>query len=283
MRKLTDWLQKRRMANWIILVCYFLLVMLPHEIVGKYIMQSLGHLSRAALNTTVLLFSLSVFTVFLTLLIRNLLRGSQRTPKLIYLSATLLLIVIVYNTLFVLATEAAHFPQYALLAVLLFPLTMNYQATLFWATILGAVDEAYQYFYLNPTATGYFDFNDVITDLLGAVLGLLFLWSFDINPEKPAQSFFRRPAWITGLGILALGVLLNISGVLSFYPPTEGKKPLIVLMSKVPDSFWSYDLVGDLYFHVVQPLEGVLLIGLLLGFYFFLGKPSPEAVARDRG
>jgi len=277
MRKLTDWLHENRIVNLAILCLYFFLVVLPHEIVGRFIMNDLlADLSRPVLNSTVLTISLVAFSTFLFFLFRNLVRGDQKRTKLIYLFITLGLIALVYKTLFVVATESAHFPQYALMAILLFPLTMNYNVTLFWATLLGTVDEAYQYFYLSPIATGYFDFNDVITDLLGAVLGLLLLWTLGIKRKVTTAPWYQRSTFLMGIGILLLGGVLILLGIISLYPYEDGSNAIITLMRKVPKSFWSYDKVGDLYFHVVHPIEGILIISILLGIYTFLGKRDKQ-------
>jgi VanZ family protein len=280
MRKLIEWLHENKVANLIILCTYFILVVLPHEVVGRYIMNDLlAGLSRPELNSTVFLFSFFVFFFFLFVLIWNLIFGTQKRKKLIYLFITLGLIVLVYNTLFVLATESAHFPQYALFAILLFPLTMNYNSTLFWATLFGAIDEAYQYFYLNPNATGYFDFNDVITDLLGAVLGLLLLWTIGIKEKENTMPWFKRSNFRTGIGLLFVGGILILFDIISIYPIEDGSTAYITLMKVVPTSFWSYDKVGDLYFHIVHPIEGILIISMLFAVYSSLGK-SDKAIIK---
>lgn len=273
MRKLIDWLHENSIVNLIILSIYFLLVVLPHEIVGRFIMNDLlAGLSRPRLNSTVLVISLLTFFIFLFILWKNIRGGDQKRRKLTYLFITLVLIVLVYNTLFVLATESVHFLQYALFAIILFPLTMNYHETLFWATLLGALDEAYQYFYLNPLATGYFDFNDVITDLLGAVLGLLLLWTFEIQEKINTKSWYKRRSFRLGMGILLVGGILNLLQIISIYPNENSHGTIITLMNKVPKSFWSYDAVGDLYYHVVHPVEGILILCALFGVYAVLGK-----------
>jgi len=273
MKKLIHWLSERKLVNGAILVAYFLLVVLPHLVVGKFIMGTMKHLSLPDLNSTVLLIVLPFFLFFLFLLFRNIIKGEEKKRKWFYLLATVGLIILVYNTLFVLATESAHFPQYALMAVLLFPLTWNYNATLFWATLLGAVDEAYQYFYLAPHATTYFDFNDVITDLLGAVLGLIFIWSFGIRGKEPSIPWFRRGPFLTGVSIFVIVGLLKILGVLTIYPSGGGHEAPILLVRKIPQSFWiSVDYVSHVVFHVIEPLEGVILTMLLLLFYSGLGR-----------
>ncbi|MDF1695712.1 MAG: VanZ family protein [Saprospiraceae bacterium] len=273
MQKRIDWLHENRWVCLALVSIYFLVVVLPHEIVGRFIMNVLfADLPRPQLNITVLIFSMVVLSMYLFYLIKKVFTGNQNRLKLIYLCITLGLIVIVYNTLFVMATEAAHFPQYALMAILLFPLSKNYRATLFWATFLGGVDEAYQYFYLNPHATGYFDFNDVITDLLGAALGLLLLWISGIKEITHSIPWYKKSTFLVGIGTLLLLGLSTLMGLVSIYSNGDMNKAPITLMNKVPDAFWSYDKVGDLYFHVVHPIEGILIIIVLFGVYAWMGK-----------
>jgi len=74
------------------------------------------------------------------------------------------------------------------------------------------------------------------------------------------------------MGIFLVGGILNLAQIISIYPDEDSDRAIITLMNKVPKSFWSYDKVGDLYFHVVHPVEGILIICALFGVYTFLGK-----------
>ena len=75
-----------------------------------------------------------------------------------------------------------------------------------------------------------------------------------------------------GMGILAVGGVLLLVQKISIYPNADRNGAIITLMNKVPESFWSYDKVGDLYFHIVHPIEGILILCALFGVYSFLGK-----------
>ena len=66
--------------------------------------------------------------------------------------------------------------------------------------------------------------------------------------------------------------MLIFMGIVSIYPNEDGTMALITLMKNVPTSFWSYDKVGDHYFHIVRPVEGFIIIFLLFGIYAFLGR-----------
>lgn len=69
--------------------------------------------------------------------------------------------------------EYIHYPQYAIIAILL-TLCLDPQREkflvgriLFWTTILGIVDEMNQYFFLCSSYGDYLDFNDFFSELAG--------------------------------------------------------------------------------------------------------------------
>lgn len=179
-----------------------------------------------------------------------------------FMLATLLFSVLVFRYLFVINIEVVHFPQYALYAVLLFPIIGNYTSTLLWTTIIGALDEAYQYFYLSPNDTGYYDFNDVVTNLLGAAFGLIFLRSFGIynREEKPLRKTTGYKAVAVTAIIIASAFIFNF---LSLYPSVD---TYFEVMKKPLDGFWHTVHPGITY-HVLKPWEGLLFTGLLWYFY----------------
>ena len=214
------------------------------------------------------LFVLAVFGLFFYLKSRKV---DHKRRLWFYLLANIILAAIVINTLFVINIEMVHFPQYALFAILVFPLIGNYTATLIWSTLAGAVDEAYQYFYLAPTDTTYFDFNDVVTNLVGAVFGLLFLSGMNVK-EYTTFQIKKSSIWF-GIGSIVLTVLvLHLLGYLSIYPNDD--RPFHILR-EWPSGFWSKARF-DVTFHIIRPLEGVVLT-ILLWVFFSRLSPSKNA------
>ncbi len=248
--------------------------MLPHVEVGLFIMSFLEHLPRprmVGIVLTVLGVGLLVASIPFFRQLRD--HPAQR-QILLYLAITIVLVILTYLILFVLPTESAHFPQYALMAILVFPLTLRFGETLFWATLLGAIDEAYQYYFLAPERTDYYDFNDVITNLLGAALGLIYLWAFIKRPYyEQSLPWKKSPAFLTAMGILGLGVVLWLIGILSLYPSTDGAPSTILLFEVRPTTFWRA-LTPEISFHIVEPIEGLLIVGALFLMYQKLGKPQ---------
>jgi hypothetical protein len=162
-----------------------------------------------------------------------------------------------------------HFPQYIFLAILIFPLVMRYGETVFWATLLGVIDEAYQYFYLAPQRTAYFDFNDIILNLLGAALGVLLIFGSGITPRACNYAkWYASPVFRT-LAVLMIGItVLFQTPLLNMYLPADGASVGAVLVKTKPTGFWEQVPHLNDKFHIVRPLEGIILVILLLLLYY---------------
>jgi glycopeptide antibiotics resistance protein len=124
--------------------------------------------------------------------------------------------------------EYVHYPQYALTALFLYlylrtekrPLPVS--RVLFWATLLGVIDEAVQYFYICPSYGEYLDFNDFILNQLGACAGIILAVSFG----KGTSPFTARPSLGIPEAVAFTAIALAISaavysGNLKITPPRE--------------------------------------------------------------
>ena len=270
MTNFIHWLQQRRWLNLFFVLAFFLLVVLPHEQVGLLIAEAFKKHSRDTYNFVILVVGILGLAIYSVPVVKNIFKGKHKSLKLFYLIVTLLLIILSINTLMVVNVEIIHFVQYALMAILLFPLIGNYGETLFWTTFLGAIDEAYQYFYLSPERTDYYDFNDVIINLLGGALGLILLRCLDIGIHNPFRKIhIGRPLMAIGALLVIISVLWA-TGILGFYPQDQ-HAPLFLLVRVPATDFWSV-VHPQVTYHVVRPLEGVIAIAVLLVFYSNLGK-----------
>lgn len=268
MLPLINWLSKHKAVNVVLIGIYYLLAVLPHEQVGVFISKNVRKpMGLEAYDRIMLQIAIGGLLLYGIVVIWNIIKKPKQYPTLIYLIANICFASASVFALFVLNIEAIHFFQYGLLALLLFPLLRSYSATLFWGTILGAIDEAYQYFYLSPDRTDYFDFNDVILDLIGVAFGLILLRSFNPSISK-VKSWLNKPIFITSMGIGLLTGLVHLMGWLRFYPDDTAKQAFL-LVKKVPTDFWS-KVPPNITFHIVQPLEGIILIILLLVFFIGL-------------
>lgn len=257
-----------KLSSFLVLV-YFLLVVLPHEQVGLLVVWIFKSASRETYQTTVTSFGIVMLFTFLFFVYKGYRTQQNKVILPSYLFLTIFLMVISYHMLIIHNIEIIHFAQYAGMAILLFPLVKTISGTIFWSTILGTIDEAYQYFYLSPERTDYFDFNDIILDLLGAAIGLSIIISHAKNLNNPIpKRWYKSPIFLTIAGIIVSTYLLLKTSILQVYPIQEGNSNAILLVKKMELDFWTHIKHLHVKFHIVQPLEGVIIISLLLVTYW---------------
>lgn len=116
--------------------------------------------------------------------------------------------------------EYVHYPQYALLAALL-ARTLDPERRrwpvgrlLLLTTLLGALDELVQYLWITVSYSQYFDFNDVLVNLLAAALGLMLYYGWRTPPRAPERATQHAGVRTWGLaaaaGALALFLVLTV-------------------------------------------------------------------------
>ncbi|NNC84631.1 MAG: VanZ family protein [Bacteroidia bacterium] len=238
---------------------------MPHEKVGVVIAKIFEGTSRENYNLITLLNATTVFVLLLIILSKKLFAHKNKKVLIFYYSATVLFVVLCINVLFVMNVESIHFIQYAIFAILIYPLIKNFTQTIVFATIAGALDEVYQYFYLAPNRTDYFDWNDVIINLIGAAIGVLVLATLLSKLLKSNKTFFRSFTFYF-LCLMALVVLALFGfNILSMYPVSN--ESTFALVKVVPEGFWSIPPGPYVKYHVVMPLEGILIIVVLCLFY----------------
>ncbi len=264
-----QFLLNNKRINIVILLAYYLAVVLPHEQVGLAISKLFRPLGRANYNLVILIGSLGLLIIVLGFLYRKILAHTDSVMLFVYFGITIGLMSIVNTILFVVNIESVHYLQYAVFAILAFPLIGNYYATLFWSTVAGAIDEAYQYFYLSPDRTDYYDFNDVITNFLGVAFGLLILKTINIYGRNSGRKFLMKSIIYPLLVLIFFFTILLTSNYLSIYPSTDTHN----LVKIMPEGFWS-TIPKSSEYHVVLPIEGLLiLIGLFALYIPIFSKP----------
>lgn len=249
------------------------MVVLPHEYIAVWISSLFEPTSRKNLDSILSArdhFNAVMLGVFIVLLLSVFtwlyLKAQKEDLKILttYSLITGILIIACIKIILVANVEAIHFVQYALFAIICFQLTHHYFRTMFWSVLAGAVDELYQYVWLAPDRTDYYDFNDVIINTIGAGIGLIVIRTLRrpvINTLR--EDFLRSTEFLVALGIVILIGVGLVTGVLSYGPSEEA---LFCFMKVEEIGFWKVDM--KVYkFHIVKPLEGVIItIGLIL-FY----------------
>jgi len=277
-QQLYAWLKNHPIYNGLIVLVYFLAVVLPHDNFGAWIARVLDQpLGRDYYNLLILVLGVAVLFAYLYIIKRRLANnrsGREALNKALsknvitYLTLTLLLITLAFHTILVVNIEIIHLVQYAILSLLLFPLTQHYFSTLIWGTVLGAIDEIYQYKVLRPTYE-YYDFNDVILDLLGGALGLLLVATFQPGFNRVRRNKAIRTTYWLGGGLIVLVVLGFFFGWIIVYPVDGIAEAPFQLIRKYDPSFWT-SIPPNVEYHAIKPVEGMVMIAYLLGIYKYL-------------
>lgn len=271
-----NWLSRHRTINILLVMAYFFAVVGLHDAVTVLAIQLRRSMSVEGYN---LFFTLSAGVLFLAWtgwLAKNVIKSKEYPVLWIFLMPTFLLILLFFLFMQTYAIEAVHFFQYALLTILLFPLLRSYGAAVFWATMLGVIDELFQYQFLTPDFA-YFDLNDIMLNLLGA--GLAAATIYLSTGIRTRVIDIKNRLWIVIIFSVTMALtygILYITGLVTWYPsPGVDAGWFSVNRSGPENDFWTLAYPGK-YFHILRPREGfALMIALLTGYWmldYFLLK-----------
>jgi VanZ family protein len=250
---------------------YFAAAVLLHEEISKVSVWLQKKLSLQLYNNIISSLSLLLIIILSIFLFIKIKGGDRKTSKIFYWCFTVLMATISYNTLMTTNIESIHFPQYAVLALPVFAITMSFLDSIFLIVLLGAIDEAYQYFVFHNWK--YLDFNDIVLNLVGAAIGLLIIFTlFNRNRYCEYQGWRLKKStyFIFTSVFLSIFTFLYLSGLLSFYP-VPGDSHAIIILSKVPpgDKFWINFDWGKTC-HILTPVEGLSLTAFLISCHAFM-------------
>jgi hypothetical protein len=220
----------------------------------------MNNLSLPVYNKVVLITSicggLAVFASLLYMLFKT---KESRNGKLFFLLFTSLLIALHYTFLFEMNIEVVHVLEFTVLSVLLFPLLNSFGASVAFTLPFIVVNEWYQYVVLYPGYIHYFEFNDIVIDLLGCGMAMIFLWIGGAK-SKPVSVFWRKPEVVFLITVNLLFVVLLATCVLAFYPEGKCDTTFLVLNQlQNPHLFWQTHVYGAVY-HVMKPMEGLMAV-----------------------
>lgn len=280
MNRLISWLSEHKAFTVIASAVYFAAVVRFHEEVSKVSVWLQEMLSLRLYNRTISISGIFLtisLTIFFLAKIKN---GDRKASKIFYLVFTALLIVASFNTLLVVNVESIHYPQYAVLTLPVFAFTMSFGETILIVTLLGAIDEANQFFILHNWK--YMDFNDVILNLLGAAAGIMIIFIlFDGKSAKPSyrpRRLVKSPFLAMTFAFLALCVFLYFKGILSLRAGADSRALIVLNNNPLPDKFWISFAWGKTY-HILTPVEGVIVAAALIACYAvmdYIIRSSPE-------
>jgi hypothetical protein len=265
------WLQAHWIINIALVIGYALFILLAHKAFVQHSIWVMNALTLPVYNGVVAGIA-GCFGVLFVLLMLSYLRinNPERPRKLFYLIAILLLLVVHHNFLFEMNIEVIHAMQFAVLGFLLFPFTQRFGAAIAMGIPIMMLDEWYQYRVLYPDYVQYFDFNDILMDILGCALLFCGMWIVGVRTKPVPQPIYRRPEIIlmSALSVAILGAMFTCT--IAFFPENECLNTWLVL-NKLPNPiiFWqAHPFTGRIY-HAIPPMEGMaVILGISL---FFLG------------
>jgi len=233
-------------------------------------------------------FSAFLFFVTLLFILYKSIKGTSRIKTLLYWFFVFLSVVLSYRFLITVPIEIVHFPQYALLSIIL-AYSLDREKNkflilkiLFIVTILGILDEFYQYVYLTKKSSHYLDFNDFFLNQVGASIGILIYYGFSREP-KIDENIKKFTIPIKTLLIVIVGITIIfslLSSNINFratheiepggFSEKDGKT--IFYLERIPEKFgnWVLDDKETGYFYILDPILGILFLlcyGLLFGTY----------------
>lgn len=263
-----NYFAQHKTIAFLLFVTYFLGLVYFHDAATVLADWLKYKLTLKYYNISLLLFGLVVSISAAFYLWRKIRKGLGYRIIFLWFLITVLAMFLAIFTLMVTNMEAIHFLQYSILAVLIFPLVQRYEDAFISATILGMVDEVYQYLVLNPTFK-YFDFNDIVLNMLGAGAGLLVM-AVTVFPEsrKPRKWYRSSSYFFIGI-IILLGVIISGNHPISFFPITTNHDYwhwFSLYRQNLADHFWT-PLYASRHYHIFRPWEGIIVMSVLTVFY----------------
>lgn len=264
-----DTLSRRPRLTFALTVVYFLATSLPHDIGQQATLRAYDRFTKQAVDRAFIAAAILAFAVGAWFCISRLqsARRSGTLPRITALAVLwLALFLASFRWLFYANAEIVHFPQFAILALLLFALTGSHARTLFAVVVLAIVDEAYQYWFIyNPRFPSLLDFNDVLFDTLGGAAACLLLHLDGATgriPGRPVR-WRRSPMLWAPMSVVALFLILRTFGVAGFYPDLEGEERPIQLSRQRMDPYWRKLPDGRIH-HVLRPWEALPILAFIV-------------------
>ncbi|MGA1871606.1 MAG: hypothetical protein ACMUJM_24015 [bacterium] len=265
---------------------YYIMVVATHEWVSKVYSQLVADFGRSftesMLHAASLLLAVVMVGTCCTIILK---RKNARDIRVIMLwMGIFFLIVAADRFLIVTNVERIHYPQYAILAILVIMVIPDDFLAIFFTTLGGAVDELIQFVW-HPKYTKYLDFNDFVLNALGALAGVTLFLTVSSRARKARTRLrkVRASAYMLAGSIVVFGTLgmrigwivplLPREGDFEVFTRVGGKRAFVLSFISNP-YFWTVSEYGRTY-HILSPLEGfIVLFFLLTLFRYALPDPS---------
>lgn len=278
-----DGMGRREVAYLVVVVVCSVLFMTTHDLISQAYGWLINGLDRRVVENFLNWGSVALAVAFLLLVARR-----SVSWCFVVEAAVLGTLLWASNTLLICTNvERIHYPQYALLGFLIRGLVDGDVLALLAGNLIGMMDEALQYA-LNPQYTKYLDFNDMILNMIGVMVGIaVWRWLGHSRFAPGMRSFWRRVLGV-GYGLLAALVAMAVllGKVIQYWPTTEiphtvmqnGGRGLGFVLSFVDLSqFWMVTGLGRKY-HIMNSVEWAGALFFLLfatwGLSRWCGRPA---------
>lgn len=267
-------LEHNRLLNLLLLILYIFVILHGHDFFVQLSVKAMNSVSLPVYNQVVMLcvVAISALLVLYTLYMLKT-NTIQWKIRLLFFAGCLLYLSIHVNVLFEMNIEIIHVVEYIILSFLLFPFTRSISATLIFALPIMIGDELNQYLVLYPGYNKYFEWSDIVMDIVGAGTLLLMLNIAGLQLRKRAKYNLFTPE-ILLLVVFCLFMLMGfITGMLASTAKDLQPNTIFVFNQlSQPELFWQTHAFTGAHYHVLWPNEGVVLILVLCAFFALYDK-----------
>lgn len=265
--RFVKWQTENRFINLVLVIGYVVFLVFAHEWFVNLSVEVMNNLSLDVYNKLVACITGLGFTTVLGLVF-----WAIRSKIKVQWSGILFTISVLAGHIFhffvftEMNIEFIHAMEFGLLAMLIYPLVGRFGAAAIYAFPIMFVDEWYQYQVLFDYVE-YFDFNDILLDLLGAGLFLSILRIFNHNSSGSKPILQRPELYVLAFFGLAIAVLLMTSVIVPYAADESSNTWLILNNIQDPYGFWrEHPLIGSTY-HVLEPITGIVTVFAVCLFY----------------
>lgn len=266
------WLTEHKALNVLLVILYSLFLIFLHDPVVKHVVALKNEIGLPIFNRYTAIVSAVILVFLLVLVMRGLVKiPAFRTLKIALTGLWLAFLLIHWFMMLEMKIEIIHAFEYALLAMLIYPLFNRFAPALVFSLPVMITDELYQYLYLYPNYVEYFEINDIVLDMLGAGLGLILIWILGTSPQTFKKSQIKKPEIISLVLFNLLVILGFISGLFARIPAEAGENTLFIFNRlKSPFQFWQEHPFNEVTYHVIQVFEGMVIINILIILFIAL-------------
>ncbi|MFC2084640.1 hypothetical protein ACFLS9_06260 [Bacteroidota bacterium] len=281
MIKLLNWLSENPIKTIIISTIYFLSTLLLHVQVGNLFKILYEIFTFEAFSIYIIIVSIILSLLLLLYLTKHIINHEFKLRTILYIVLTSLLLILGFDLLISYNVELIHYPQYAILFILVFPLNKKFVETIIICSLLSIIDELYQF--ISIADARYLDFNDFVLNSIGTLSGAVIVYiitgykktehtlkSRDYNLRK----FITSRPLIIAVALLIVCIISFSVNILGYWADDNALYNINKeLFHNRP--FW-HTKPGGGQWHVLYPREGTIILYLLPLIYLGMDIIKPD-------